>query len=208
MLAVLLLCTVIALGIREFKGVFGYLVQLWSLLAPPVFVRVVAGIFSRRATARGAVATLTVGSVLGAVTFWALGRPEVVAQLPLYLRSALNCGLVIALVCAAVMALFSRRGGANPGAAEVAERTSAATAKSMSPGERRTYHLTRGALAFVWLAVVVTFSPWGVGHARWAVPASQEFWILGLDVAGVAAPGWAGRLNVIPGLSDPMSPNR
>lgn len=166
MLGVLLLCTVIAPGIREFKGVFGYLVQLWSLLAPPVFVCVVAGIFSRRATARGAAATLTVGSLLGALAFWALGQPEVIGLFPRYLRSALNCGFVIALVCAAVMAGFSRGGGANPGAVEVAERTAAAAAKSMSPSERRTYHLTLGALVLVWLGVVVTFSPWGVGHAR------------------------------------------
>jgi len=166
MVGVLVLCTVLAPGIKEFKGVFGYLVQLWSLIAPPVFVCVVAGIFTRRATARGAVATLTVGAALGAVTFWALGQPEIVAQLPRYLRSALNCGFVITLVCAAVMALFSGGGGANAGAVEVAERTAAAAAKSMTPGERRTYHVTLALLAIVWLAVVLTFSPWGVGHAR------------------------------------------
>jgi hypothetical protein len=111
------------------------------------------------------VATLTVGTVLGAITFWALGQPDVVAQLPRYLRSALNCGFVITLVCAATMALVSRSGGANPGANEVADLTAAAAANSMSPGERRKYRLTLVVLAIVWLTVVVTFSPWGVGSA-------------------------------------------
>jgi SSS family solute:Na+ symporter len=164
MIGVLVLCTVLAPGIKQFKGVFGYLVQLWSLLAPPVFVCVVAGIFTRRATARGAAATLTTGAVLGAITFWALGRPEIVAQLPRYLRSALNCGFVITLICATVMALFSIGGGVRPGAEDYArEKRSAAP---MTAGERRTYRLTLAALMVVWLTVVVTFSPWGVAAPR------------------------------------------
>lgn len=166
MAGILVLCAVAAPGIRQFKGVFAYLVQLWALLAPPVFVCVVAGIFTRGATPRGAVATLTVGSVLGALAFWALGRPEIVAQLPRYLRSALNCGFLITLVCAATMTLVSRGGGANPGADEVADLTAAAARNSMTLGERRSYRLTLAALAVVWLAVIVTFSPWGVGAAR------------------------------------------
>ena len=63
------------------------------------------------------------------------------------------------------MALVSRSGGANPGANEVADLTAAAAANSMSPGERRKYRLTLVVLAIVWLTVVVTFSPWGVGRA-------------------------------------------
>jgi SSS family solute:Na+ symporter len=164
MVLVLVLCAVLAPGIKQFKGVYGYLVQIWSLLAPPVFVCVVAGIFTRRATPRGAVATLTVGTVLGAITFWALGQPDIVAQLPRYLRSALNCGFVIMLICATTMALVSRSGGANPGANEVADLTAAAAANSMTPAERRIYRLTLATLGFLWLTVVVTFSPWGLGR--------------------------------------------
>jgi Na+/proline symporter len=165
MVVVLVLCAVLAPEIKKFKGVYAYLVQIWSLLAPPVFVCVVAGIFTRRATPRGAVATLTVGTVLGAITFWALGQPDIVAQLPRYLRSALNCGFVITLVCAATMALVSRSGGANPGANEVADLTAAAAANSMTSRERRIFRFTLAALAIVWLAVIVTFSPWGVARA-------------------------------------------
>jgi Na+/proline symporter len=167
MIAVLVLCVGLAPGIKEFKGVFGYLVQLWSLLAPPVFVCVVAGIFTRRASGRGAMLTLAVGAALGAVTFWVLSRPELVAQLPRYLRSALNCGFVITLICAAVMALGSG-GGPRPGADEFARERSSAV--PMTPGERRTYRVTLAVLFTLWLSVVLAFSPWGLARALSSVP--------------------------------------
>ncbi len=162
MAVLLLLCALLAPSIRQFKSVFGYLVQLWSLLAPPVFVCVVAGIFTRRASARGARATLVTGMTLGAITFWALRSPEVTAQMPVYLRSPLNCGFVITLICSAVMALFSV-GATDPGHSdEVARIRTDATREGMSPGERRKYHFTLLALAVLWLVIVITFSPWGL----------------------------------------------
>lgn len=162
MVGVLLLCAFLAPGIRHFQGVFGYLVQLWSLLAPPVFVCVVAGIFTRRASARGAQATLATGIGLGAITFWALRSPDVLAQMPVYLQSPLNCGFVIALVCSAIMAMFSLGPVNEQRAAEVA-RTRGDTARAaMTARERRIYHLTLAALAGLWLAIVITFSPWGI----------------------------------------------
>jgi SSS family solute:Na+ symporter len=164
MVGVLVLCVGLAPGIKEFKGLFGYLAQFWSLLAPPVFVCVVAGVFTRRASARGAVATLAVGAGLGAVTFWVLGRPEIVARLPRYLHSALNCGFVITLVCAVVMAIVSRGAGPAPGADAFAREKSSAA--PMTSAERRTYRRTVGALITLWLAVVITFSPWGVAGPR------------------------------------------
>jgi len=166
MVGVLILCTVLAPGIRQFKGVFGYLVQLWSLLAPPVFVCVVAGIFTRRASTRGATATLVTGVVLGALTFWALDTPEVVARLPRYLRTALNCGFVITLVCATVMTLFSLSHKGDAHSSEVASIRTAAAAASMTPAERRRYHVTLAVLTVVWLIVVVLFSPWGLAAAK------------------------------------------
>jgi hypothetical protein len=36
----------------------------------------------------------------------------------------------------------------------------------MTSAERRTYRLTVGALITLWLAVVITFSPWGVAGPR------------------------------------------
>ena len=162
MVGILGLCAILAPQIRDFKGVFSYLVQVWSLLAPPVFVCVVAGIFTRRASARGATATLATGSVLGVVTFWALRSPEVSAELPVYLRSALNCGFVITVICAGVMAWFSRGNEGSAQSREIADLTAAAGKVSMSHRERLMYRLTLALLAIVWLGVLVTFSPWGV----------------------------------------------
>ena len=164
MAGVLLLCAVLAPGIRQFKGVFGYLVQLWSLLAPPVFVCVVAGVFTRRASARGATATLVTGTLLGAIAFWALGDAAIVAQLPRYLRSALNCGFVITVVCAGVMIVFSTHPSAAAGAGDVTARPP--LAPTMTAGERRAYRIVLVALAVTWLAVTLAFSPWGLAPPR------------------------------------------
>jgi SSS family solute:Na+ symporter len=165
MIGVLLLCSLLAPGIRHFHGVFGYLVQLWSLLAPPVFVCVVAGIFTRRASALGAMATLAIGVSLGAVTFWALRSPGIVAQMPVYLRSPLNCGFVITLLCSAIMAVFSLGGSDNQQSDEVTKARTDSSRDAMSRRERRIYHLALLGLAVLWLAIVVTFSPWGLATA-------------------------------------------
>ena len=164
MAGVLILCALLAPEIKQFKGVFGYLVQLWSLLAPPVFVCVVAGVFTQRASARGAAATLATGTALGALAFWALGSPEIVQQLPRYLRSALNCGFAITVVCAIVMTLASLGGRSRADTEGYAQAE--CSGAPMTPPERRTYRLTLTALIIVWLAVVVSFSPWGLGRPK------------------------------------------
>ncbi len=166
MVGVLVLCAVLAPNIRQFKSVFGYLVQLWSLLAPPVFVCVVAGVFTRRANARGATATLVTGVTLGAITFWILRSPELTTQLPVYLHSPLNCGFVITLICAAVMALFSRGGDDQTLSDEVARIRSDATQGAMTAGQRRIYHITLAVLVVLWLAILLTFSPWGLAAMK------------------------------------------
>jgi SSS family solute:Na+ symporter len=165
MVTVLVLCAVLAPSIRQFKSVFGYLVQLWSLLAPPVFVCVVAGIFTRRASARGATATLATGVTLGAITFWALRMPDVTARLPVYLRSALNCGFVITVICAAVMTVVSFSNKADDHAGEV-EAVRTAAGPGMTPAERFRYLLTLAALAVLWLTILFLFSPWGLATSR------------------------------------------
>jgi SSS family solute:Na+ symporter len=165
MAALLLLCALLAPGIRQFKSVFGYLVQLWSPLAPPVFVCVVAGIFTRRASARGARATLVTGVFLGAVTFWALRSPEITAQMPVYLRSPLNCGFVITLICSTVMALFSLGDRNHQRSDEVARIRTDAVRTAMNAAETRTYHFTLVALVVLWLGIVFTFSPWGLASS-------------------------------------------
>lgn len=166
MAGVLLLGVMLAPGIRQFKGVFSYLIQLWSLLAPPVFVCVVAGVFTRRASARGATATLLAGTALGAVTFWMLGSPEHAARLPPYLRSPLNCGFVITVICAAVMAAASAGSRSNPAAVDTATFNRGSTAQPMTTSERRIYRNTLIALLAIWLAVVTAFSPLWLARPR------------------------------------------
>ena len=159
MMAVLVLCALAAPGIRQFKGVFTYLVQLWSLLAPPVFVCVVAGVFTRRATSQGATATLVTGTVLGAATFWALGEPAVVEWFPAYLRSPLNWGFLITLVCAAVMIGVSMSSAPPLLQEEVSDPVAL---PAMTTGERRAFRIVVAGLLFVWVTLVFMFSPWGL----------------------------------------------
>jgi SSS family solute:Na+ symporter len=168
MVVILAIGALLAPGLQQFKGLFGYLVQLWSLLAPPVFVCVVAGVFTRRATSRGAVATLVTGTGLGALAFWGLGSPEVVALLPRYLRSALNCGFVITLLCALVMAIYSGRGNGDARVEAPEWREPGAT--PMAARERRMFRVTLAALLLLWLGVVAAFSPWGLARPRLPAP--------------------------------------
>ncbi|MEY3608541.1 MAG: hypothetical protein RLZZ447_1329 [Verrucomicrobiota bacterium] len=161
MVLLLLIGAALAPGIRDYGGVFKYLVQLWSLLAPPVFVCVVAGVFTIGATRRGATATLAVGTLLGATAFPALSDPATLATLPIYLRSPLNCGFVIALVCAGTMAWASR--GGNPAGTTPPGiwRRGVDAHDGMTARERQLYRTALATLAATWLAVVVWFSPWG-----------------------------------------------
>ncbi len=163
MVALLLLCAALAPSIREFKGVFSYLVQLWSLLAPPVFVCVVAGVFTRRATSRGAIATLVTGSALGALAFWMLNDPARLAPLPPYFRSSLNLGFLITVVCALVMIAVSAVG---PRSAAPPERGARPRREPMTRREALVYQTTLGTLLVAWVTVVVLLSPWGVARSR------------------------------------------
>lgn len=159
------LCTLLAPGIRDYPSLFDYLVELWSLAAPPVFICVVAGVFTRRATARGAVATLLTGIVLGAAGFWLLGQPTLLATLPVYLRNSLNLGFVITVICAGVMLLFSS-GRKRPPAIRAERSLHRQPAPSMSLHERRIYRFTLTTLLVVWMVATLTFSPWGLARSR------------------------------------------
>jgi uncharacterized sodium:solute symporter family permease YidK len=69
-------CIILAPFIRNFKGLFDYLLQVWALLAPPVFVSVVFGLYYKRANANGAFITLLVGCILGFSAFITLNAPN------------------------------------------------------------------------------------------------------------------------------------
>ena len=161
MVAVLILCVACAPLIGHYQGLFTYLVKVWSLLAPPVFVCVVAGVFTRRATNQGAIATLATGAILGAIAFVVLDQPTLVAHMPPYLRSALNVGFLITVICAGVMFAFrDRRGGAAHGLSHNPK------AQEMTGPERRIYRFVLIVLVVAWLSVAVTFSPWGLARPQ------------------------------------------
>jgi SSS family solute:Na+ symporter len=174
MVAVLVLCVFAAPAIAGFDGLFAYLVRIWSLLAPPVFVCVLFGTFTRRANGRGAGATLIVGVVLGALAFWALGEPAVLAHFPPYFRSSLNVGFLITLVCAGTMLVFSNGRSGHVRGNEIALVRAAFSGTGMSGRERAIYRSCAGSLLVVWLAVLLLFSPWGLARNRAELPASRS----------------------------------
>jgi SSS family solute:Na+ symporter len=168
--AVLLICVVCAPLIGRYQGLYPYLIRVWSLLAPPVFVCVVAGVFTQRASNLAAVITLATGFTLGLIAFIILDRPACVAALPVYLRSALNCGFVITLICAGVMAAFSLPSRIGPG--QSTSSRDVRHTEPMSRREQRIYHATLAMLTIVWLAVILLFSPWGI--ARTVPPTTRS----------------------------------
>lgn len=155
-------CAILAPGIRHFQGLYVYIVRLGAAFGPAVFVCVVAGIFTRRASGRGATATLIAGTLFGLVSFWVQGTPTLAADLPVYFRWSLNTSFVNTLFCTAVMLLWSRQAEGEPRAQAVRESCRSAGLPPMSGAERRIYHGSLVALAIVWLAAVITFSPWGL----------------------------------------------
>ena len=69
MIVLLISCMLIAPFIRRFEGLFHYLLTVWALLAPPVFVCVLFGLYYRLANSRAAFITLLVGVTLGLFAF-------------------------------------------------------------------------------------------------------------------------------------------
>ena len=164
MAGLLIGCALLAPGIRQFEGVYVYIVRLGAALGPAVFVCVVAGIFSRRASGRGATAVLIAGTVFGMLAYWMQSDPASVAHLPRYLRSSLNTSFLNTLFCALVMYFASDpKEGATRADALRAER-SAATEATMTRRQRCIYLSTLAALALLWLTVLATFSPWGIAR--------------------------------------------
>jgi SSS family solute:Na+ symporter len=172
--ALLIVCVLLAPRLRGFQGLFDYMVRIWALLGPPVFVCVVAGMFTRRATSRGALATLVAGAALGAPTFAILGSPELAAEWPRYLRAPLNCAFVVTVVCAVVMAGFSKSGSAAPFRGVSPRGSAPAGRAAMTDRERRVYRAALIAIAVIWGSIIVTFSPWGIGRATAMEPAAKS----------------------------------
>jgi len=168
MLVLLAVCILWAPFIRNFKGLYRYLMKVWALTAPPVFVCVVFGLFFKRANAAGALTTLVVGAVLGGVEFLVINVPTLSAvkdAMPRYLANALNAGFVITLICGVVMLAVSYAVRSSPADRAKAEAVRLSRhAEPMTPRQKRTYRLTLAALLALWVGVLIAFSPLGLAR--------------------------------------------
>ncbi|MDA0348101.1 MAG: sodium/solute symporter [Verrucomicrobia bacterium] len=163
MVILLIACMLIAPYIRNFKGLFNYLLAVWAFLAPGVFVTVLFGLFYKKSTEKAAFVTLVVGCVLGFAAFCLLSFPSLEGiknSLPAFYQNKLNLSPIITIVCVATMYLISNYGG----------RTDKDYANSLSviidPGqftmtaeETRKYRRFLGILIVFICSVVACFSP-------------------------------------------------
>lgn len=167
MFVLILGCMFIAPFIRHWEGLFHYLLNVWALLAPPVFVCVVFGLFYSRANAKGAFTTLVVGCLLGFGAFAVLNFPileNVRSSLPQYLQNKLNVGFVNTVICTVVMFLvshFSEHTEEDKRKAEYVRRSR--EVMPMSKEETVKYRIFAVAFIVVWIIVLLLFSPVGIG---------------------------------------------
>lgn len=169
MITVLLVCGSLAPRIRHFESVFLYLVQLSSLLAPPVFVCVVAGVFTKRASARAAMVTLVGGFILSGIIFGVLTQETWMAQLPRYFSNPLNCCFVLTLLCAGLMTASGWIFPETRSADSLLEEQQSLLRKqrmALTGREARVYRFTTVVLTGLGIALVWLFSPWGVASPR------------------------------------------
>ena len=113
MVILLISCMLIAPFIRNFKGLFDYLLAVWAFLAPGVFVTVLFGLFYKRSTEQAAFWTLCIGCVLGFSAFCILNVPAlegIKSFLPPLLQNKLNLSPWVTVICAANMYLMSNYG--------------------------------------------------------------------------------------------------
>jgi len=161
-------CVLMAPFIRYFEGLFNYLLYVWALLAPPVFVCVLFGLYYKRANAKGAFVTLVTGCVLAVVAFIVLKVPvaaDFKASLPVYFQNKLNIGFVNTIICTIVMFLvshFSEHTGVDKQKADYVRQSR--EVESMTEEETRKYRLFVAGLMVFWLIVLWFFSPLGIAR--------------------------------------------
>ena len=167
MFVLILSCMIIAPFIRHWEGLFHYLLNVWALLAPPVFVCVVFGLFYSRANAKGAFTTLIAGCLLGFNAFAVLNFPLLESfkySLPHYLQNKLNVGFVNTIICTVVMFLvshFSEHTDEDKRKAKYVRQSR--EVMPMSKNEAIKYRLFVFSFVIVWIIVLLLFSPIGIG---------------------------------------------
>ena len=165
---IMISCMIIAPFIRGFEGLFHYLLYIWALLAPPVFVCVLFGLYYPRANAKGAFVTLIVGCFLGFIAFAILKFPALEAfrlSLPVYLHNKLNWGCVNTLICTIVMFAVSHYSKyTDEDKAKAAYVRKSRDVMPMSSEQTVKYRLFTGGLLVLWVAVMLFFSPLGIAR--------------------------------------------
>ncbi len=160
-------CILIAPFIRYFEGLFHYLLYVWALLAPPVFVCVLFGLYYPRANAKAAFATLVVGCVLGLVAFAVLKLPlleNFKESLPIYFQNKLNIGFINTIICTIVMFLVSHfTAYTQIDQAKAESVRQSAQVMPMTRQETVKYWLFTASLMAVWILILIFFSPIGIG---------------------------------------------
>ena len=163
MLTLLVGCMFVAPYIRNFSGLFNYLLAVWAFLSPGVFVVVLFGLFSKKSTEKAAFVTLVLGVVLGFSAFGILNFPffsGVKELLPVIFQNKLNLSPVITLICVGSMYFISRYGGRTD---EDLERSvlvgNSQVELSMSPEETKKYQRLLVGVMILIAVVMVTFSP-------------------------------------------------
>ena len=163
MVVLLLVCMIIAPFIRNFKGLFDYLLAVWAFLAPGVFVTVLFGLFYKKSTEKAAFWTLVIGCVLGFGAFCLLNLPalaDLKATLPHHFQNKLNLSPFIVLICIGAMLTISNFGGRTQQDVAKAELIAIPESElTMTAEETKKYHrFLKGLLVFL-AAVVLFFSP-------------------------------------------------
>jgi solute:Na+ symporter, SSS family len=163
MVILLVLCMFIAPYIRNFKGLFNYLLAVWAFLAPGVFVAVLFGLFYKKSTEKAAFSALVTGCLLGFSAFGLLSFPALEGiknRLPEFFQNKLNLSPVITLICAGTMYLVSKYGGRTErdyaNSLQVSEHSDDL---SMTVEETAKYRRFITILILFILAVVAGFSP-------------------------------------------------
>ncbi len=163
MLVLLIVCMLIAPFIRNFKGLFDYLLAVWAFLAPGVFVTVLFGLFYKRSTEKAAFWTLFIGIVLGLFSFCLLSLPALSglkSQLPLLLQNKLNLSPWVTIICALNMYLMSRYGYRSPEDDERAQIVSTIDPSlAMTTEESRKYRKFTIGLSCCIVFMLLFFSP-------------------------------------------------
>ena len=163
MVVLLVACMLIAPFIRNFKGLFDYLLAVWAFLSPGVFVTVMFGLFYEKSTERAAYWTLVIGVILGFFSFCLLNLPllsTLKEHLPYFLQNKLNLSPWVTIICAATMYLMSNYGQRTDEDLAKAETVAIdSNSLTMTPEESKNYTRFLIGLSCFIVAVVAFFSP-------------------------------------------------